>query len=122
MRIDRYLYKFTVNNSTYYKLDFVPYNLNATSSISYKKYKAYHLEMSGRFNELKPPEDQVLLTFLHIIRDFLQKKVNIKAMLLKQDKLLNDDLFELKSQFDLECLKGLFEEGVSMIYLVKAID
>jgi len=35
----------------------------------------------------------------------------VSAMLLNENNFLNDDLFELKSRFDLKCLEGLFEKG-----------
>lgn len=120
LRIDQYLYKFTVNHTTFYKLDFQACDLE-NDLISYKNYKAYRLELNGRHNNLKTVDEQTLITIVHIIRDFLQKKVTANVMLLKNEKLLSNDIFELKSRFDLKKLESLFEEGFKF-YLVREVS
>lgn len=118
MRIDRYLYKFSSLNKTVYKLDFKPCDFNS-SLIQYQNYKTYQLQLGGRFNHLKVIDEKVLLTCLYIIRDFLQKKVTAKAMLLKEEDMLSNDIFELKGRFDLKKIEVLFTEKEATIYLVK---
>jgi len=119
-RIDLYLYKFADTKNSYYKLDFKPIEIKHTIP-SYKNYKTFQLQLSGRYNNLNVRDKKILKTCLLIIRDFLQKKVTAKVMLLKQNELLSDDLFELKSQFDLKSLEALFTDDESLIYLVKDI-
>jgi len=119
-RIDLYLYKFTDNKNSFYKLDFKPIEIKHTIP-SYKNYKTFKLQISGRFSNLRVPDKKILQTCLQIIRDFLQQKITAKAMLLKQNKLLNDDLFELKNRFNLKGLEVLFNNYESIVYLVKDI-
>jgi len=120
IRIDRYLYKFSSLNGGAYKFDFKPDDFNS-SIIKYENYKTFQLKLSGRFNHFKGIDEKALLTCLHIIRDFLQKKVTAEAILLKQNDLLSDNIFELKGKFDLKKLEILFDEKESIVYLVKEV-
>jgi len=121
LRIDRYLYKFNSTTGGVYKLDFKSCDFNSTI-IPYPKYLTYQLKLTGRFNRLKGHDEPVLLTCLHIVQDFLQKRITGKAMLVKQDELLSDDIFELKRRFDSKKLGVLLEEEESIIYLVKEVE
>ena len=119
LRIDRYLYKFTGDHKITYKLDFKVCEIVAPT-IQYKSYQTFQLCISGRFNLLKKYDKKVMLTCLHIIRDFLQKQVTAKVMLIHREDLLSADIFELKGRFDLKLLNVLFEEAED-IYLVREV-
>jgi len=86
-RIDRYFYKFTSTNGIVYKLDFKHCEFEAPV-IEYKKYNAYELALCESFNNFKKYDEQVFLTCLHIIRDFLQQQVTANAMLVYNENLL----------------------------------
>ncbi len=118
LRIDRNLYKFIAQHNNEYKLDFKPVKVES-SAIAYNHYDSFELDLTCRFDYTQVKDERVLPTCLQIIQDFLQKQVTAKAMLISQDELLSEDLFELKSQFTMTSLANLVKNEESRIYLIK---
>lgn len=118
-RIDLYLYKFTSPNGITYKVDFKPTNFQL-SLISYAEYEVYNIVVSFRAVSFKQSDANLNLTFLHIIRNFLNNQITVDAMLVFNNEILSKDIFELRSKINYNEFPFLNER--STLYLIRSKD